>query len=154
MLKFGGVQTAQKTGADSLDLLAVGAQLVELKQFLRPAAALPHIHHIVHHQVIAAKHMIPLVKADVGQLLILVGSLIQRLFHQLPGKNIRRVLVVPAVGQVDMGLAHGGDRIPLPDIPGGGTESVSDGQPLAAGVGNVHLPAEFGQGLLLHQEIA
>ena len=42
--------------------------------------------------------MIPFVKTDVGQLLVLISPLVQRLLYQLPGENVRRVLVVPAVG--------------------------------------------------------
>ena len=44
--QFGGIQAEEKIGADGLDLFSVGAPLVELKQLLCPAAAVPHIHHI------------------------------------------------------------------------------------------------------------
>ena len=152
--QFGGIQAEEKIGADGLDLFSVGAPLVELKQLLCPAAAVPHIHHIIHHQVITAKYMVPLIKADVSQFLILVGILVQCLLYQLPGKHIRRVLVIPTVSQVNVGFTPGGNRIPFSNVPGSGAEGIRHRQPLAAGVGNIHLLTELGQGLLLHQKIA
>ena len=91
-----------------------------------------------------------LVKTDVSQFLVLVGFLVQRLLHQLPGENVSCVFVVPAVGQIDMRLAHGGNGVTLPDVPGGGAESVRDGQPLTAGVRNTSVLAQLGQGLFLY----
>ena len=59
---------AQVVGADRLDLLAVGAALVELKELLGAAAALRHIHGIIIYRVVAAENAVCLIVADVRQL--------------------------------------------------------------------------------------
>ena len=125
---FGGLQRAQIICTDGFHLPAVGAPLVEFKQLLRPAAAPAHIHRIVRHQVIAAEHAVRFVITDIRQFFIVVGLLIQCLLHQFTGENIGRALVVPAVGQIDIGLPIGRDRDALPDVPGGATECVGHGQ--------------------------
>ena len=82
---------AQVVGADRLDLLAVGAALVELKEFLGAAAALRHIHGIIIYHVVAAENAVCLIVADVCQLFVLVGMAVQGFLHQLTGENARRL---------------------------------------------------------------
>ena len=82
--ELGGLNGPQEIVADRLHLFAVCTALVEFKQFFRLSAALPHVHHVVHHQILAAEHAVSLVVADVRQLLIMVCLLVQSLLHQLP----------------------------------------------------------------------
>lgn len=75
--QLGGLHSSQEIDADGLDLLAVGASLVEFKKLLRFSAAALHIHRIVQHQIITAEHPVILAAADIRQLFIPVGFAVQ-----------------------------------------------------------------------------
>lgn len=53
-----------------VQIVSTGAALVEFKQLLRLTAALPHVHHVVHYQVLTAERAVPLVVADIRQLFV------------------------------------------------------------------------------------
>ena len=82
--QFGGLHFPQEVCTDGLDLLAVGAPLIELEQLLRLTAAGLHVNIRVHYDVGTVDLPILPVAGDVGQLLIAVGLLVQRLLHQFP----------------------------------------------------------------------
>ena len=50
--QLGGLQSPQVVDADRLDLLAVGALLIEFKQFLRFPAAGSYVNGVIRHQVL------------------------------------------------------------------------------------------------------
>ena len=122
--QLGGLDPTQEIGANGLDLLAVGAALVKLKEFFGFAAALTHIHSIVHYHVITAEDTIHLVVADIGQFLVLVGLAVHGLLDQLAGQDLRRALVVTAVGQIDVGLSALCHRNAHPDIARSGAKGI------------------------------
>ena len=144
---------AQVVGADRLDLLAVGAALVELKELLGAAAALRHIHGIIIYHVVAAENAVCLIVADVCQLFVLVGMAVQGFLHQLTGENARRVLIVTTVGEVDIRFAVGGDRHTLPNVSCGGSKRVRYRETVAPGVSNAHALTERGKRLFLYQKV-
>ena len=149
--QLGGLQSPQVIHTDGFNLLAVGALLVELEQFLRFAAAGRNVDGIVWRQIFRPEHAVLLIIADVGQFFIVVGLLVQRLLHQLPGQDIGAgTLVIPAVGQIDIGLPHGRHRNTFPDIASGRAESIPHGYPGASGIRNTHIFAQLGQFLLVH----
>ena len=151
--QLGGLDPAQEISANGLDLFAVGAALIKLEQFFSPAAAFPHIHCIIHHHIIAAEHAVHLVVADVGQLFVLVGLTVHSLFDQLTGQDLRRALIVAAVGQIDIGLSVLGHRHTLTDITGSGAERICHREPVAAGKGYAHAVTQLRQLFLIHQEV-
>ena len=147
------LQGAQEVGAYRLDLLAVGAALVFLKQRLRLPAVFQRVHIPVIADVAVAEHMVLLVEPDIRQLPVLVGVLVQRLLHQFTGNLFGAALVIPAVYDIDfvLPIAHNGD--PILDIPSGAAESVRQREPLAAGVGHSEAVAQLAQLVLLNQDV-
>ena len=125
---FGSLQRANVVDTDGLHLPPVGARLIQLKQFLRPAAKAGDIHiGIINQIVIVERAAVPII-TDVGQLLILVGLTVHRLLNQLPGENAPGgAAVIPAVDLVDLGLAVALAHDALPHVAGGAAESVGNG---------------------------
>ena len=139
--EFGGLDPTQEIGADGLDLFAVGAALIKLEQFFGLTAALPHIHGVVHHQIVTAEHAVRLVVADVGQLFVLVGLTVHSLFDQLTGQDLRRALIVAAVGQINIGFPIFRNRDALPNVASSGTERIRHRKPIASAVRDIHAVA-------------
>ena len=144
---------AQVVGADRLDLLAVGAALVELKELLGAAAALGHIHGVIIYHIVTAENAVCLIIADVRQLFILICMAVQGLLYQFAGENACRVLIVTTVGEVDIRLSVRGDRNTFPNVSCGGSKRVRHRETVAPSVSNAHALAERGKFLLLYQKI-
>ena len=138
---------------DSLDLLAVGADLVEFKKTLGLKAILHGVHILIVGKVVVAKPLIGLVVVDIRQFLILVGALVHRLLHQFPGEHIGRALILPAVDLIKLLLAVPPDGDAVPDVPGGAFEGVGHGQALLAGAVHAEALAQRLQFLFVHQDI-
>ena len=86
------LKRSQVVDADRLDLLAVGAALVELKELLGAAAALRYIHGVIIYHIVTAENAVCLIVADVRQLFILICMAVQGLLYQFAGENACRVL--------------------------------------------------------------
>ena len=150
---LGGLQHPQIAEADRLDLSAVRTDLIEFKQFLRPATIVQGINIGIKTDVVIPKPIIAPVVKDVCQLFILIRPLVERFLDQLTGIDVLGVRVVAAVDRVDMmrtGILY---RDPVFDIARRGAERIRHGNSLAAGIRDVQILTELRQRLRLHQNI-
>ena len=150
---LGGLQHPQIAQADRLDLSAVRADLIKLKQFLRTAAIVQGINVGVEANIVVPKPIVAPVVKDVCQLFILIRPLVERFLDQLTGINILGVRVVAAVDRIDMMRTGAFYRDPILDIARRGAERIRHGNSLAAGIRDVQILTELRQRLLLHQNI-
>ena len=150
---LGSLQHPQIAQADRLDLSAVRADLIKLKQFLCPAAIVQGINVGVKADVVIPKPIIAPVIEDVCQLFILIRPLVERFLDQLAGIDVLGVRVVTAVDCVNVMLARILYRDPVFDIARRGAERIRYGNSLAAGIRDVQILAELRQRLLLHQNV-
>ena len=72
-IDLGGIHRAQILHADGLNLLAVGAGLVEIKKLFGLTAILHGVHIVVVGEVVIAKPLVSPVVMDIGQFFILIG---------------------------------------------------------------------------------
>ena len=150
---LGSLQHPQIAQADRLDLSAVRADLIKLKQLLRPAAIVDGINVGIEADVVIPKPIVAPVVKDVCQLFILVRPLVECFLDQLTGIDVLGVRVVAAVDRVDMmrtGILY---RDPVFDIARRGAKRIRHGNSLAAGIRDVQILAELRQRLLLHQNV-
>ena len=150
---LGSLQHPQIAQADRLDLSAVRADLIKLKQLLRPAAIVQGINVGVKADVVIPKPIIAPVIEDVCQLFILIRPLVERFLDQLPGKDVLGVRIVAAVDRVDMMFAGTFYRDPVLNIARRGAERIRHRNSLAAGVRDVQILTELRQRLFLHQNV-
>ena len=150
---LGGLQHPQIAQADRLDLPAVCANLIKLKQFLRPVAIADGVNIGIEADVIIPKPIVAPVVKDVCQLFILIRPLIERFLDQFTGIDVLGVRVVAAVDRVNMMLAGILYRDPVFDIARCGAERIRHRNSLAAGVRDAQILTELRQRLLLHQNV-
>ena len=150
---LGGLQHPQIAQADRLDLSAVRADLIKLKQFLRPLAVIQGINVSIEANIVIPKPIVAPIVKNICQLFILIRPLVERFLDQLTGINILGVRVVAAVDRIDMMRTGAFYRDPILDIARRGAERIRHGNSLAAGVRDAQILTELRQRLLLHQNI-
>ena len=87
-------------------------------------AARRHIHRRIVDHIVAAENAVCLVVADICQLFVLIRLSIQRFLYQFAGENTRGVLIIPAVGKVDVRLTILRNRDALSDITCGRAKGI------------------------------
>ena len=140
---LGGLQHPQIAQADRLDLSAVCADLIKLKQLLRPATIVQGINIGIKPDVVIPKPIVAPVVKDVCQLFILIRPLVERFLDQLTGIDVLGVRVVAAVDRVDMMLTGILYRDPVFDIARRGTERIRHGNSFAAGIRDAQILTEL-----------
>ena len=135
-----------------LDLPPPHAALIQLKEPLGLQTVGQRIHMGVGYQVVIGEDPTLFGEADVGELLVIVGVLVDRLLDQLPGDHAAGGFVVPAIDFENLRAAVGLDNLALIHIPCGRAESIGQSGTPGGLVGKSDRLAQLPKLILLNQD--